>query len=245
MVVFENGSFIYRGDDPIAPTEFGRAIVDALLNRERYTWFEAEPDFAVDILRHTGRTGGCDFHTQSDRFEWSIREATTLKEKANQLELMLESDDLRDSAALAERSADLGNANVYQALRASIDQLRAHAGYLYGTGGRKQIRQRYHLPELRPGNPHNDPDVIYFDPYTKTWNFGQYQVGVNKLSRIIALSLLANREVVDMGDMNVTVNYLVEMVRITGIHGRFYDVYDGAFNMFAPAGPSRNAESRL
>jgi len=244
-VIFENGSFLDCGSDPIAPTEMGRSIVDALLGRERYTVDGTEPDYAVDFLRHTGRNGGCDFHTQSDEFEWSIREARTLKEKANELERMLESDELRDSGALALRSEDLGFCSVYEALRASIDQLRTHAGSLYGTGGRQRISQRYHLPALRPGAPLNDPDVIYYDPRTKTWNFGAYQVGVNKLGRIIALSLLANKEVVDMGDMHVTVNYLVEMVRITGIHGRFRDVCDGAFNMYAPAGASRKADSRL
>ena len=243
--IFENGSIIYRGDDPIPPTEFGRAIVEALLNKDRTTWFDADPDFAVDILRHTGRTGGCNFHTQSDEFDFAIREARNLKEKAEQLEHMLESDELRDSGALMESSEEIGHASVYQALRISIDEMRKHAGWLYGTGSRKRIRQQYHVPAVRMGAPHNDPTTIWWDKSAKVWNFGRYQVGVNKLGRIIALSLLAARELVEMGDVTVSVNYLVEMVRLTGLHGRFRDHLDDKFNMFAPAGAAREIDSRV
>ena len=235
-ITFVNGQFFYDGSLPMSWSEIGKDIVTSLLTQRRYCLFGAEPEFTLNVLRHTGRTGKFHFilDDENSPFTWAVDQASELARQAEQLETQVE--ELKDSDAVnGTRHRALGGLRICEALTYSAQQMRERVGELLSESeGNGPLSARVSLPTVRCANPRFGADAIWWDAKARVFNFGGYQVGSSKLGRLIAASLARADEWVTIGEITVTVNYLFEMCRLVGTTGKFVDLVDGGFSVYAP-----------
>jgi hypothetical protein len=145
--------------------------------------------------------------------------------------------------------SDVADCVVLQT-RDAVDLLFAEAARLDRTrpapGVRGPLASRFTLPKvrIRGGHGSESEDAIWYAEDRDTFNFGAYEVSPKKLGRILALTLMRGSEWVVIGDdetearcgwvWEVTVNYVVEMMRQVGLFGSFWDIDDDEFDPNVP-----------
>lgn len=98
----------------------------------------------------------------------------------------------------------------------------------------KPFRNAVQLPQVKRANRDVGAEAIWYDRKANVFNFGGCQIGVSKLGRLIANTLMRGEEQVTIGDFEVTVNYLVEMCRLYGRFGLFVNYNDDLFDSNVP-----------
>jgi hypothetical protein len=231
-VRFANGQFSYRGQYPVSPRALGKDIVVTLLKGLPYTDFGLEPYFAIEAVRHTGRTGRLDFSIQQDDFPfgWEGKEAASLREQADLLVTV--ASNIRDSD-VNRPLEELGGLRISDNVLLSADKILQHAGSLYGDGSGGSLKARYLMPFAKLGWSRAQPRELTWQPKAQAWSFGGYMVGVALLGRMIVLRLLQGHELVLIGKMCLSVNFLADMVRLTGENAGFHEVVDRDCNLYS------------
>jgi hypothetical protein len=225
--------FHFDGCGPFTPTDIGKRIVNALLQGTEvadHGWRPRESvtvGYLVDMLRYTGKAGefyddleggdhDFDRNTPTPGVYWDEVRDMRARAKA----AAFEATDIRDSEALGFLSAtyeDIARemtdaANRYDASKLG---LRPFAGSLT-------------VPTAKLWDRKVGADAIWWDG--QVFKFGGFYVSPTILARMIANTLLRGEEWVTVGDIDVTVNYLVQMCREVGKHGEFVDFTDEEFD---------------
>lgn len=226
-----------------SPSALGQDIAETLMRNQEETLSGYLVNYAVGMLRITGRTGRFfdlldvtgdhrfDANTPTPGAHWS--EVRELRDDAMELRSFA-----RDLAA-----ADLGRVSL-----AAADSLEEEAGALEAradlldderiTTCCPPLAHQYTLPTVRCADERRGAEAIWWDAQADVFSFGGFNVHPRRLGRIIALSLMQGREWVTIGGITVTVNYLVQMLRQTGKAGRFvdflFDTPEGRFNPNQP-----------
>lgn len=231
------------------PAEYGEALARALMSgRESFVMPDRthmSVNYCLQMMRITGRTGK--FRDELQDNEWDNNVPTL--EGAEGVRLMrAAARSLRD---WAERSP-AGLSSVADAVadqsRAAADLLFAEAARLDRTrpapGVHAPLASHYTLPRVRVRNSRIGSEAIWYAPERGTFQFGAYEVSTKKLGRILALTLMKGSEWIVIGDeateaqcgyvWEVTVNYVVEMMRDVGLYGSFVDLDDDDFDPNVP-----------
>lgn len=231
------------------PGEYGEMIVGALMaGREDFV----APDrthmyvnYALQMLRITGRTGAFYDYLQDDGFDPNVPTVNEdgsvhrLREAARELNVAASLEDVREEVAAEMRS---------EATRL-FEQAARHDRTRPAPGVHAPLAYRYTLPKVKV-RPRIGAEGIWYAKERNLFCFGGYEVSPKKLGRILALTLMRGDEWVVIGDdetearcgyvYEVTVNYVVEMVREVGLYdGVFFDVDDETFDPNVPTHDGR------
>ena len=226
------GRFHFDSGYSLSPTQVGRKIVTALLNGTEDTAISVDKwgraitvNYLLQMLRHTGQTGrffDCLDRTADHDFDpnsptpggvWGY--AARLRAEARTMDAMAEELDCLYSVSRAQ--AQLAN------------ELRREAA-LFNDTRTYPLVNAMTLPQADLWDSRVGADAIWFAPESNTFKFGGYKIGASKLARLIAFSLLKGEEWVVVGEIEVTVNYLVQMAREVGRNGEFVDLTDEEFD---------------
>lgn len=233
--------FYFDGCGPFSPSAVGKAIVNALLQGSELAeigWRESETvtvNYLVQMLRHSGRKG--EFYDGLEGGDHDFDRNTPTPG-----DCWAEVQDLRARyrAALADARhmagsevlADLAPALALVARDFSEEAELVERGALgYGIDDErapKPLRDALTVPSARLWNRRIGADAIWWDG--QVFKFGGYFVSPTLLGRMIAITLLRGEEWVRVGDIDVTVSYLVQMCREVGKHGEFTDLTDDEFD---------------
>lgn len=218
-----NGRF-FNDEDTYgsSPSELGKFIVDALLRRRWSTDFGISPEGAVEMLRLTGRNGQFKMNKSMDEFPESkaMRLQAAAAGLAAQATSLPEFEDVED---VREQLLDL----AYQ-LRVKAAQ------HNVLSAQSSKAKSGITLPKVKCADTKMGTNAIWFDAKTRTFNFGGFQLGTNKLGRLLALTLMRGEEWIQVADVRVTVDYIIDMCRIAGEHGSFGDFVDEGFEPLCP-----------
>lgn len=235
-IYFADGQFCNESSWGVGPSVLGKDIVTTLMDGCETTDFGVKANYLVEMLRIVGRTG--EFY---DRTDWrsgdhefddnqptlgdNWAQGRRFRRDARRLQHLAE--DIRDSEVAWHVSPRLFEA---------ADELR-EAAKLYDTTGPnvKPFRFGVTVPLVKRSDFRVGDEAIWFDSKANVFNFGGYQVGLAKLGRLIAATLMRGEEKVSVGEFDVTVNYLVQMCRLCGRYGRFVDYNDDLFDGNTPA----------
>lgn len=217
-----------------SPSEIGRDIVRALLQgSETPTEFSGGKgtitvNYLLGMLRYTARTGKfydclddtCDHNfdpnTPTPGGEWA--EVQELRRQAKELEF--EARDIRDSEIARHLSGQFA---------AMAAECRYAADLQDGSKlGLRPLRAGLTVPTAKCWNSKVGTDAIWFDG--QVFKFGGFYASPTIVGRMIVTSLLRGEEWVRVGEMDVTVNYLVQMCREVGKHGKFVDYLEDDFD---------------
>lgn len=231
------------------PGVYGEALADALLagteTIEMPDRTVMKVNYLLQMLRITGRTG--EFRDELQGAEWD--DNTPTLEGADGVRKMRDAArSLRDVVdRVPSGLSDVADCVVLQT-RDAVDLLFAEAANLDRTrpaaGVRGPLASRFTLPKVRVRDRRNGADAIWYAEERDTFNFGAYEVSPQKLGRIVALTLMKGEEWICIGDdetearcgyvWEVTVNYVVEMMREVGLYGSFTDIDDDEFDPNVP-----------
>jgi hypothetical protein len=226
-------SFHFDGCGPFSPTAVGKAIVNALLQGTELAdigWRPRETvtvGYLVDMLRHTGKTGefyddleggdhDFDRNTPTPGAYWAEVKDMRARAKAAAFEAW----DIRDSELLGYLS------DTY----ADIAREMTEAADAHDTSklGLRPLHATLTVPSAKLWDRKVGADAIWWDG--QVFKFGGFYVSPTVLARMIANTLLRGEEWVTVGEIDVTVNYLVQMCREVGKHGEFADFTDEEFD---------------
>jgi hypothetical protein len=223
--------FNFDGAGPFTPSMLGKRIVSALLQGSELAsvgWRESETPtvtYLVQMLRHTGKTGefyddleggdhDFDRNTPTPGAYWGEVQDFRARARAALVDADLFRDDepslSASMEALAEEFLDAADAKDYSKL------------------GLAPLVDSITVPSAKLWDRKVGADAIWWDG--QVFKFGGFYVSPTLLGRMIAATLLRGEEWVKVGDIDVTVNYLVQMCREVGKHGRFSDFTDEAFD---------------
>lgn len=231
------------------PGVYGEALVTALMagseTIEMPDRTVMKVNYLLQMLRITGRTG--EFWDNLQGEEWDDN-TPTLEDAAKVRQLRAVARSFRDVVARVPAGVShLADCVVLQT-RDAIDLLFEEAARLDRTrpvnGVRGPLASHFTLPKVRIRDQRNDANAIWYAAERDTFNFGAYEVSPQKLGRIVALTLMKGEEWVCIGDdetegrcgyvWEVTVNYVVEMMREVGLYGSFSDIDDDQFDPNVP-----------
>lgn len=231
------------------PGVYGEALAAALMaGTETITMPDRtvmKVNYLLQMLRITGRTGRFWDDLQGEEWDDNI---PTLAGAEEVRKLRDAAKSLRDVVGrVPDGLNDVSDCVVMQT-RDAIDLLFAEAARLDRTrpapGVRGPLAGRFTLPKVRLRTERNGADAIWYAEERGTFNFGAYEVSPQKLGRIVAFTLMKGEEWVCIGDeetearcgyvWEVTVNYVVEMMREIGLYGSFFDIADDEFDPNVP-----------
>lgn len=205
------------------PTEVGALIVDTLLEDRPKTIYGHTPLQMVDSLRFAGRTVGLMFVQVGpmDRV-MQLREAVPKLEKV--------------AYCIGGDGEGLRYNHLTDDLLTTARNLRREVARATVEGAQPCLKRQLsmRLPQLKCCGPTTAVKSIWWDEVNRSWNFGWNRIGTNKMARLIAITLMRGEEWVYIGNIRVTVDYLYDMVRITGSFGGFVDNVDANFDPYAP-----------
>lgn len=229
-IFYRDGRFSNEASWGISPTAVGKDIVQSLMQGREQTDFGVTVNYAVEMLRITGRTG--DFLDSTDwcsgDHEFDPNTPTVGQDWGKVRALRRDADRVESLALDLENSSF---ASVAVALFAIADDLRDSADSLdVPSVVAKPIRHGVTLPTINRSQRDVGAEAIWYDQGAGVFNFGGHQLGLAKLGRVIANALMRGDERVSLGEFTVTVNYLVQMCRLAGRFGRFVNYNDDLFD---------------
>ena len=228
-----DGRFHFDSGYSLTPTEVGRKVVTALLDGTEDTSISVDKwgraitvNYLLQMLRHTGKTGrffDCLDRTEDHDFnpnsptpggEWGY--AARLRAQARTMDVMAR--ELDDLFLVSRAQAQVAN------------ELRREAALIGDGPATYPLARAITLPQVELWDSRTGADAIWFAPESDCFKFGGFKIGSSKLARLIAFSLLKGEEWVTVGEIEVTVNYLVQMAREVGRTGEFVDLTDEEFD---------------
>lgn len=231
-ILFSEGSFYCDGwGNGASPTALGKDIVRTLLQGSEIPEFgwgkgTVTVNYLVNALRYVGRSGqfydvldntsdhDFDPNTPTPGGDWG--EVHALRVQAREAEY--EARDIRDSEVARHLSPMY--AELALELREAADALDP------SKQGIRPLRNGLTVPQAKLWDRRVGSNAIWWDG--QVFKFGGFYVSPSILGRMIVTTLLRGEEWVQVGDINVTVNYLVQMAREVGKHGEFVDYTDEA-----------------
>lgn len=224
---FGQFGFQFDGYGPISPTAVGKAIVNSLLQGSEMTDLDVTVGYLVEMLRYTGKAGEFydgleggdhefDSNTPTPGAYWAEVRDLRARAKAAAYDAW----DIRDSEVARHLAPHF--AAVAEDLRSAADQ------YDRSKLGLRPFRKALTVPTAKCWDRKVGADAIWWNG--QVFKFGGYYVSPTVLARMIATSLLRGEEWVRVGEIDVTVGYLVQMCREVGKHGVFKDYMDDEFD---------------
>jgi hypothetical protein len=222
----------------LGAAEIGISIAKALMNRkERAAWF-LSVNYLTEMLRYTGRNGRF-FDVLDDTLDhrYSDNHPTPGVYWGRAQELRAQADKLDASAdnfpVCSEGCGDC---------RDLSEALRVHADHLYDCADSLQregevdspLRGLFSLPTVKCWDRRVGADAIWYAPEERVFKFGGYRATPKVLGRLVALTLMRGDEWLTIGGFQLTVNYVLEMLRQTGKKGEFVDFTDDLFDPNTP-----------
>lgn len=225
---FSGGLNFYFDDyGPFTPTDLGKAIVTTLLagnETPRLAWRDGVTvNYLVNMLRYVGKTGEYYDGLEGEDHDFDHNTPTPGSYWG-------ELRDLRARArAIAADAEEFRYSTVLGSLAGSFDALAEEMQAAADARdpsklGLTPLRATLTVPKAKCWSRKVGTNAVWWDG--QVFKFGGYFVSQTVLGRMIVNSLLRGDEWVRVGEMDVTVNYLVQMCREVGKHGKFVDFTD-------------------
>jgi hypothetical protein len=224
-------NFYFDDYGPFTPTDIGKAIVTSLLEGNetpRLAWRDGVTvNYLVGMLRYVGKTGEFYDGLEGGDHDFDRNTPTPGAYYGELAELRFR------ARAIEAQAADFDGSQVAgflgDSFRAVADDMRQAADAEDPSkAGLRPLRQFITVPTAKCWNRKVGTDAVWWDG--QVFKFGGYFVSPTVLGRMIASTLLRGEEWVRVGEMDVTVNYLVQMCREVGKHGQFHDFTDEEFD---------------
>lgn len=221
----------------IGPSDLGAQCAVALMSGRELTSSGYLVNYAIEMMRMTGRTGRFyDYiqDTEDHAFDENvptphgIGEARKCKAVARQY---------RQTVAFV--ASTLPGLIGTRGLILHAEELEQYASELTASARRCEVRRplahRYSLPKIRRSRRVGAEDMIEYLRRAGVFSFNGYDASPKQLGRLIAITLMRGDNEVTVGGITVTVNFVVQMLRDTGRYGMFTeDTWDDRFDGNVP-----------
>jgi hypothetical protein len=227
-----DGRFYNDGGKGFGPAELGADVAYTLLEGSEDTSLGVTVNYVITMLRITGATGDF-FDTKANhddhRFDPNTPTIGKFGERRKLRLAMRSLDEISRTLSGVSEDLSLKAFNLGNLCEDEADKLDPLT-----DRSRKPLAGRFTLPTVSVRDDRVGSDAIWYESLTDTFRFGMYEASPKQIGRLIALSLLCGEEWVTVGSFELTVQYLVEMLRLTGKHGRFVDFNDDLFDANVP-----------
>lgn len=221
----------------IGPADLGIEVAVSLMKCRELTPSGYLVNYAVEMMRMTGRSGRFYDYIQDTRdhaYDDNVPTPHGIGEARQH----------RAVARLYRRAAEAGRTTpmLFAAAENTLafaQQLEQYAASLTRrdrtSSVRNPLKHRYTLPEIKRSRRVDAQDMIEFLPRAGVFCFNGYDASPKQLGRLIAITLMRGDDEVTIGGITVTVNFVVQMLRDTGRYGIFTeDTWDDRFDGNVP-----------